>query len=455
MAVTTYEQAKDYLESFIRPTLFQKITLKDGQESDPLERMRVLLQLLGDPHKRFPSVLVSGTAGKGSTAYLLSHSLTTAGYTTGLTISPHLEKITERMQINGEQITEEEFVTLVNAVQPCIEQMKQMVVGEPSYFEILLAIAFLAFARKKVDIAIVEVGIEGKYDATGVLSPLVFILTNISLDHTKILGDTVESIAHEATGVIKSFGKDTVVISGIEQSSVQTIVNMACEVSGAKLLLAGRDFQSVVRTTTISGEIFDYKGEQVLLGLQLSLRGSYQANNAALAITALIALENHGFHVGEAQLRHALASAFFPGRFELFSSGQQQIILDGAHNPIKMQMFINSLQKVYSGQRFVFVLAFKQDKDITEMLSVVMPIADTILFTSFAQVTDMSKRIAADPEDLRKKAEGLQRDERVSIEVIADSAEAVTKAKTIAADKKRLLVITGSLYLAGEIRPLL
>lgn len=120
-----------------------------------------------------------------------------------------------------------------------------------------------------------------------------------------------------------------------------------------------------------------------------------------------------------------------------------------------MQMFINSLQKVYSGQRFVFVLAFKQDKDITEMLSVVMPIADTILFTSFAQVTDMSKRIAADPEDLRKKAEGLQRDERVSIEVIADSAEAVTKAKTIAADKKRLLVITGSLYLAGEIRPLL
>lgn len=192
-----------------------KLTPSFLKHHDPLERTRALLDLLGNPQNKFPSVLIGGTAGKGSTAYLISHILTTAGYKTGLTISPHLQKINERIQINNQQISDEKFVKLLNFVIPAIEDMKGISVGlanpdlapqgAPSYFEILIAMAFLYFAQNKVDIAVVEVGMGGEFDATNTLYPLVAVLTNVSLDHTNVLGGTVQKIARTKVGIIKGF----------------------------------------------------------------------------------------------------------------------------------------------------------------------------------------------------------------------------------------------------------
>jgi len=215
MQIKSYNEAIRFLENFIGKIRF-RIDPEFLKHHDPLTRMRVLLRLIGNPERKFPSVLVGGTAGKGSTAYLISHILTTAGYKTGLTLSPHLQKVNERLQINEEQISDEVFVKMLNLVVSSIEKMKRMSallrpaslgfagqVGAPSYFEILIAMAFKYFAEAKVDIAVVEVGMGGEFDATNTLYPLVSVLTNVSLDHTNVLGGTVQKIAKTKAGIIK------------------------------------------------------------------------------------------------------------------------------------------------------------------------------------------------------------------------------------------------------------
>ena len=204
MNITIYQQAVKYLESFIGKVRY-RIDPEFLKRHDPLERMRVLLSLLGSPQDKFSSVLVGGTSGKGSTTYLISHILVSSGYKTGLTISPHLQKINERLQINGKSISNEKFTEIVGSIVDTIELMKGMSVGAPSYFEILIAMAFLYFAQNQVDIAVVEVGMGGEYDATNTLYPLVAVLTNVSLDHTNVLGGTVQKIAKTKTGIIKGF----------------------------------------------------------------------------------------------------------------------------------------------------------------------------------------------------------------------------------------------------------
>src|SRR3990167_1708971 len=202
MQIKSYEAAVKYLESFIGKVVFN-IDPKSIKLHPPLDRMRVLLPLLGNPQNKFKSILVGGTSGKGSTAYLISHILTTAGYKTGLTISPHLQRVNERLQINGKKISDKKFVELLVSMIRIIELMKSMKVGEPSYFEILIAMAFLYFVQEKVDIAVVEVGMGGEFDATNTLYPLIAVLTNVSLDHTNVLGNTVEKIARTKVGIVK------------------------------------------------------------------------------------------------------------------------------------------------------------------------------------------------------------------------------------------------------------
>src|SRR3989344_3641959 len=221
MNIGNYMEALNYLESFIGKVVF-KVDPETVKLHPPLDRMKILLKLLDNPQDKFKSILVGGTSGKGSTAYLISHILTTAGYKTGLTISPHLQKINERIQINGKSISDEGFVKLLNLIIPAIEKMSfdfaqgkvgaparhrllpKASAGGPSYFEILIAMAFLYFAEQKVDIAVVEVGMGGEFDATNTLYPLIAVLTNVSLDHTNILGGSVQKIARTKAGIIKN-----------------------------------------------------------------------------------------------------------------------------------------------------------------------------------------------------------------------------------------------------------
>lgn len=455
MKIATYAEAKSYLESFIRPVLFQKITVKEGEETDPLQRMRVLLELLDNPHQKFRSIVVSGTSGKGSTAYLISHILSIAAYKTGLSVSPHLEMITERMQINGKNMEERDFVSFINEIKPIAEKMREMPVGEPSYFEILLAIAFLSFAQEQVDIAVVEVGIEGKYDATNVLTPLSFVLTNISLDHTAILGDTVEAIAYEATAAIKQAGEAIDVISGVKQPGIISIVRDRCEKTGNKLQLSGEAFSSSDYVISKTGSQFTFKNKEgvQLENLSLSLLGSYQIQNAALAIQTCLSLKGRDIVVQEEHIRQALQTAFFPGRFEVLTYHGKTMILDGAHNEEKMKAFVHGLEELYPGRKKVFIVSFKQDKDMAALVGMLLPLAIRIVTTAFDQPTDLSVKVAANPEMISQLIKTINPQMEERILVTATTKEAM---KAVAEESPdTMVVVTGSLYLIGEARSLL
>ena len=480
MQIKNYEDAVKYLESFIGKIIF-KITPDYLRKHDPLERMRILLGLLDNPQEKFRSILVGGTSGKGSTAYLISHILKTAGCKVGLTISPHLQKVNERLQINGEQISDSRFASLVSSLVRSIELMRTMRVGAPSYFEILVAMAFVYFAREKVNIAVVEVGMGGEFDATNTLYPLIAVLTNVGLDHTSILGNTVEKIARTKAGIIKknqesrimNQGKNSVssiihdsqfmiqpiMVTGVRQRSVVKIVEERCEKVGGKLLRLGKDFD-----------------ESIIKNYKLSLLGDYQAENASLAVETVSLLEDFGFKVSEKDIEKALNTAFFPGRFEIVRgpvksnpsrqcsfhcalSGRPSsfatplIILDGAHNPVKMREFLKSLRKIFPAQKKIFIVGFKFDKDIRKMLKQIVKVADEIIVTEFKAKTDIALHASADTKSIKHKLLSIKRDTKACIEV--DSKKALEKALTIQQrNNSAIIIVTGSLYLVGEVRSL-
>lgn len=447
MEIRTYQEALSYLDSFITPVVFKKI---ENPSFDPLGRMRTLLKLLGNPEKKFKSIVVSGTSGKGSTAYFTSHILATSGYKTGFTISPHLQKVNERLQINGIEISDKEFVKMVTSMIHIIEVMKKTKVGAPSYFEILLAMAFKYFSEQKVDIAVVEVGLEGKYDATNILLPLLVVLTNISLDHTQILGDTVEKIAEEAVSVIKH----SVVVSGVSQKSVLDIVEKKCGETNARLLLLGKDFEFKIKKTGLEGSIFDFMSPgKTLEDLKLAMVGKFQLENASMAIEAVLNLKKFGFKIFENHIIKALKTAFFPGRFEVINytldAKRYTLLLDGAHNPAKMQAFIKSLKTFYPKERKVFVVAFKEDKSIKEMLEEIMPVADAIIFTKFSIKTEVKVKASMGMESIRHYVECIKYKKIAETIYEEDAKKALEKALEM---KPELIVVTGSLYLVGEIR---
>lgn len=444
--INTYDEAVSYLKSFIPFTLYNTDAYKKTAFHDPLDRMRYLLELLENPEKKFRSVLIGGTSGKGSTSYFISHILTTAGYKTGLTLSPHLVRINERIQINNLEISDSDFVSLIKTVQPAIEKMKESAYGVPSYFEITIAIAFLHFAAEKVDIAVIEVGMGGVYDATNVLEPLIAILTNVSLDHTQFLGDTVEEIAKTKVGIIKNY-KNLVIVTGVIQPLVIKIVEERCEKVGAKLFRLGKDFFSMSsRGAKRRGNLENYV---------LGLPGEYQKENASLAIETIKQLHQFDFTVDEKDIRKALNTATFPGRFEIvnytLNANSYTLILDGAHNPAKMQAFVTSLQVAYPKEKKIFVIAFKKDKNIEDMVKEILPVASNIIVTEFQIGTDtMISHAAMDIETIQSLLSKCKFPMK-HIYLEKDSVKAIEKAISLC-QSDHIVAVTGSLYLIGELK---
>ena len=410
-----------------------------------LKRMQKLVELLGNPHLKYKTIHVGGTSGKGSTATMIA-SILSQKYVTGLHTSPHLKVINERIKlVSGikykvlsiKDISDEDFIKLINEIRPVVEKMANDGLGAPSYFEIVTAMAFLYFEKEKADIAVIEVGLGGLFDATNIINPEIAVITNIGLDHTEILGETVEEIAQDKAGIIK---QGIMAVTGSIQPTVIKIFHTKSLREKAKLFLKGQDFGVEVQKVSSDGSVFHYFGKKDYRNLRINLLGRHQIDNAALAVKA--AEEVGG--VTENDIRSGLTKATIAGRLEIISQ-KPLIILDGAHNPDKMKALVEAIQEIWPEKKATVILAIKNDKNAAEMIDILMPLAQKFIITGYRVVMDQGEILSYDPYDLLKTI-----DRKNQAAVITDPVKAYDEAVNKVTGKG-LILVTGSLYLVGLI----
>lgn len=426
-----YQQLESDLAGLIPAVRFHKET------NMKLERIAHLLALLGNPQDAFRSIHVGGTSGKGSTATMTAALLTRAGYDTGLYLSPHLQILNECYQLNNRMAATTDLAGLFETIKPAIAQVaRENPFGRPSYFEAQTALAFVLFARKQVDVAVIEVGLGGALDATNVLRPQVSVLTNVGLDHTEILGDTVELIAQHKAGIIKP---GQVVISGFAQPSTQAIAQERCAAQGATLWQLGSTFTLQAKSDDSFAVAFP---DKVYDDLRVDLHGNFQMTNAACAIAAL-----HAFTQGVAEpiVREGLRQTAIPGRLERVQE-KPLVILDGAHNPDKIGAAAEAIGRLYGERRTIVVLSLKSDKAYPSILPHLLARASVLIVTAFGPTALWE---ACKPEILAQAAAALA--PGLDIRVVPEPMEALQHAFALA-QPDDLIWVTGSLYLIGDIR---
>ena len=412
-------------------TLDKIYHLRGGEIDLRLDRMNQAVALFDHPEKRFPSIHIAGTNGKGSTAAMLHRILSLAGYRTALYTSPHLVSFTERIRVGDEEIRPNEVVEIAEEIE---KRTASAGIGL-TFFEFITVLAFVYFARQRVKIAVIEVGLGGRLDATNLITPLVSVITTISKDHEAYLGSDLLSIAREKGGIIKP---SVPVVCGAVSGEVRELLKKiaADNRSPAYFLSSGYSF-------FLKDEgLFDYTGmTERLPNLSLALRGRHQRANAAAALAAL-ELASRNFPVSEQAIREGLKTVSWPGRFELVGENPT-ILLDGAHNGEGVKALAQAIQEFRKGESVKFLFASMADKDWRLMLDTLVPVAREFVLTR----VDMDR--SADPRDL-----AAYLGQRVPFQLAPD-ARAGLDALLRGADPSDTLVVAGSLYLLGEIRPLL
>ena len=419
MKLHTFKQAEEYLNGFISKG-FKYIF----QGEIGLKRVKKFYKSLGNPQEKIKIIHVAGTSGKSSTCYLISELLASHGFKVALTLSPHLTDVRERFQIDGKMISKKEFVFYLNKIIPFIK-------GSLSYFEILVGLAFYIFAEKKVDYAVIETGLGGLYDATNVVSrsDKLAVLTKIGIDHTNVLGKTIEKITYQKAMIIN---EESQAISIYQDPKAEQVIRKVAEQKWAKVVFVGRGLINQALTKSIG------------------LIGDYQKENAILALEAVKYLSQRDrFIIDQEKIQKTLETANFSGRFDVRKINNKIVIFDGAHNPQKMEAFISSLTKKYPNKKFNFLLAFKKGKDYKEMLKIMIPWANLIILTSF--FTDNQDTINASEEPIvvgnayiRSVRRGRFYADPIIIPDLKEAWKEILKTE-------EPIVVTGSLYLVGEV----
>lgn len=406
-----------------------------------LDQVQTLLHALGDPHLAFRSVLIAGTNGKGSTAATLASILAAAGLHTGLYTSPHLERPNERIQLNGAAISDDDFGALYFRVHETAQQLVAdgKLPQEPSYFEILTALAFIYFARQKVDMAVLEVGMGGRLDATNVVDPLLSIVSDISLDHMEWLGPTIAAIAREKAGILRPDGTLITLPQHPEANQVLGEVAIALgsrAISAVPYMPPFHEAHTGPYTLEVMGEWIE---------IDSPLAGAHQQRNIALAIAAAVELAtNHGFPITAAAIAKGIRETRWPGRLERLSRGSIDWILDVAHNPAgvwALRAGLRTLLGDATPQTLVF--SCLRDKPLAEMAEILFPLFERVI------LAPMHAARAAPLDDLLTAAE--------STGTPALAAESVSDALQWAAREtpRGTIIVSGSVYLVGEARSLL
>ena len=413
-------------------TLNRIYNLRGGVIDLRLERMERALALFDHPEKTFPSFHVAGTNGKGSTAAILHRILCSAGYRTALYTSPHLVSFTERMRIDDEEITPDEVVALADEIWRRTEAANILL----TFFEIVTVMAFLYFARRQVDAAVIEVGLGGRFDATNLVRSIVSVITTISKDHEAFLGFDIASIAREKAGIIK---KGVPVVCGALPPEAMEVIQQIADSTQAAAYRLGQNFTLKLK----SNGAFDYKSAKWNLpDLSVALRGAHQIRNAGVATAALEVVYDR-FPTSELAIRSGLQNVSWPGRIEMILK-DPAVIIDGAHNREGIDVLVDELRQLRGGRRIRMLFAVMDDKDWRLMLDTLAGVVDEIVFTRVSQLER-----SADPVLLQQELAG-----RLQSQVIQDPRSAV-ETLVQSAGPNELIVITGSLYLLGEVRPLL
>ncbi len=404
-----------------------------------------LLQALGNPQQKFASVHIAGTNGKGSVAAMLEAVLRRSGFLTGLYTSPHLERITERIQVAGREIAPADFARATTRVHEVIEALltQGALPHRPSFFETMTAVGFVHLAEAGVNLAVVEVGLGGRLDATNVLVPQVSVITPVGMDHERFLGYTLPEIAGEKAGIIKP---GVPVISGMQESETLAVLRARCEAQGAPLTEA----EQPVPMPDADGRFHvtvAYRGEAV--PLHPALRGRHQAGNAVTVAQVCEQLSAQHFPVPRAALQQGVAETVWPGRLEVVSHSPR-IILDGAHNPMGARALADFLSEMQL--RPVLVFGSLRDKDARRTAAILFPMAEHVILTA----PDNPR--AATAQELAEQLADHAAARPEALHVAADLPAALALAKQLTdhgARDERCIVVTGSLYLVGAARRLL
>ena len=446
-----YTSVLEYVNSFID---FEKISQYNYVLSFKLERIRSFLERLGDPHKAFDSVHIAGSKGKGSTCVITAHILKESGYRVGLYTSPHLMDMRERIRVldrgfsrGGETesgglgfegaVEQEEFTRLIENIKPVAEGFRDhKELGKLSFFEILTAVAFLYFKERRIDIAVLETGLGGRLDATNIVQPLVSGLTNISMEHADKLGDTLSAIVKEKAGIIKAGG---MVVAASQEKEVADVIREVSRDKGAELHEIGKDIKYSITDLGKNGVVFNMEGPGYSYkDLRMNLIGFHQAENACLAAAMVKALPYDKYDISEEAVRNGLKKALWPGRLHIINKAPY-ILLDGAQNVASVKAVLSSIKSIFDYNRLICIFGASADKDIKGISGELALACDTVIVTKSRNIR------AAKPAYLR---ENFPRSMQ-AIECTNNLEDAMRRALELA-DKKDLILVTGSLFLVGE-----
>jgi len=417
-----------------------------------LAYVREMLQELGHPERRFASVLIAGTNGKGSTAATLASILRVAGYRTALYSSPHLLRINERIQVNGEMISDAEFGVIYDRVERVAQQLLHSgkLPWHPSFFEMLTAMAFEYFASVGVEIAVLEVGMGGRLDATNVVDPAISVIADISLDHQKYLGDTIAEIAREKVGIVRQHG---VVVTLPQHPQANDVIGNAIQENDARGVSAAKYVPPVSpgaaaylggRRVPVSGRSrypLTVVGEEIEIDSPLA--GRHQLRNIALAIATAEELGHFGFKVTAKQVEQGIRETNWPGRFQVLppspATHQREMVLDVAHNPAGAWALRSALSENFPGRELTLVFAAMRDKALQEIADILFPIAEHVV------LTQVNNPRSATTGGLRQAAShtGAVLHEVPTVTAALEKARELSKADGV-------IVVTGSIFLVGE-----